>query len=58
MWAISATARSNASAFALDGFVDPLTLRTNCSAAACTSSFVAAGSKLWRVWMFLHMLRA
>ncbi len=58
MCAISATARSNASAFAFDGFVEPLTFRTNCSAAAWTSSLVAAGSKLWRVWMFLHMLRA
>jgi len=28
MWAISATARSNASAFAWDGFVDPLIFRT------------------------------
>jgi hypothetical protein len=58
MCAISTTARSNASAFAFDGLVDPLTLRTNWSAAACTSSFVAAGSKLWRGWMFLHMTRA
>ncbi|MCU1468981.1 MAG: hypothetical protein JWQ39_130 [Glaciihabitans sp.] len=28
MWAISCTARSNASVLALDGLVDPLILRT------------------------------
>lgn len=39
----------------LEGLVVPAILRTYCSAAACTSSFVAAGSKLWRVWMFRHM---
>ena len=46
MWAISATARLNAYSLAFDGFVDPLILRTYCKAAACTSSPVAAGSKL------------
>jgi hypothetical protein len=46
MWAISCTARSNAASFALDGFVMPLTLRTYCSAAECTSSELAGGSKL------------
>ena len=55
MWAISCTARSNASSLALEGFVAPLILRTYCRAAACTSSSFAAGSKLWRVWMFRHM---
>jgi hypothetical protein len=30
-------------------------LRTYWSAASWTSSGVAAGSKLWRVLMFLHM---
>ena len=55
MWAISSTARLNASSLAFDGLVAPLILRTYCSAAACTSSWVAAGSKLWRTWMFRHM---
>ena len=55
MWAISCTARSKASWFAFDGFVVPAILRTYCRAAAWTSSVVAAGSKLWRVWMFRHM---
>ena len=55
MCAISCTARLNASSLALEGFVDPLILRTYCSAAASTSSWLAAGSKLWRTWMFLHM---
>src|SRR5581483_5120296 len=44
--ATSATARSNAASFAFDGLVIPLTLRTNCSAAACTSSSVVGGAKL------------
>ena len=56
--AISPTARSNASAFAWDGFVKPLTLRTYCSAAPWTSSSVAGGSKLNSVWMFRHMWRS
>jgi len=51
----SATARSNAASLALDGWVDPLTLRTYWSAAASTSSGVAAGSKLWSTLMFLHI---
>ena len=53
--AISSTARSNAASFAFDGFCDPLTLRTYCSAAARTSSSLTGGSKLWSVLMFLHM---
>ena len=44
--ATSSTARSKASAFAREGFVEPLTLRTYWSAAARTSSSVAGGSKL------------
>ena len=44
--AISCTARSNTAWFACDGFVMPLTLRTYCSAAACTSSELVGGSKL------------
>ena len=42
----SSTARANAASFAFDGFVEPLILRTYWSAAASTSSGVAAGSKL------------
>ena len=40
---------------AADGFVVPLTFRTNCSAAAVTSSLVAGGSKLWSGRMLRHM---
>src|SRR5205823_3964221 len=54
--ATSSTARSNASSFAREGFVNPLILRTYWSAAARTSSSVAGGSKLKSVWMFRHML--
>lgn len=57
MWAICSTAKSNASALAWEGFVVPAILRTYCNAAAWTSSEVAAGSKLWRVRMFLHMIQ-
>lgn len=53
--AMSSTARPNASSFAFDGFVEPLTLRTYWSAAARISSSVAGGSKLWSVLMFRHM---
>ena len=42
----TSTARSKACAFACDGFVKPLILRTYCSAAARTSSWLAGGSKL------------
>src|SRR3954451_2304507 len=55
MWAISSTARSKTAWFAADGLVLPLTLRTYCNAAACTSSWVAGGSKLCRVRMLRHM---
>ena len=44
--ATSSTARSNASAFACEGLVEPLILRTYWSAEARTSSSVAGGSKL------------
>jgi hypothetical protein len=44
-----------ASCLALDGLVVPLTLRTNCKAAAWTSSSVALGSKLCSVWIDRHM---
>jgi len=49
-------ARSNTSSFALDGFVNPLSFRTNCSDDAWISSAVAGGSKLWRVLIFLHII--
>ncbi len=55
MCAISCTARLNAASFAFDGLFIPLTLRTYWSAAASTSSEVAAGSKLWRTRMLRHM---
>ena len=54
--ATSSTAWANATSFAFDGFEEPLTFRTYCSAAAAISSSVAGGSKLWSVLMFLHML--
>lgn len=53
--ATSAIACSNTSALARDGEREPLSLRTYWVAAARTSSDVAGGSKLWRVWMLLHM---
>jgi hypothetical protein len=53
--ATACTARSKASAFAREGRVNPLTLRTYCRAAARTSSSVAGGSKLKRVRMLRHM---
>jgi hypothetical protein len=43
---MSSTAASNVTSFAFEGLVKPLILRTNCNAAARTSSSVAAGSKL------------
>jgi len=47
-----------ASAFAWEGLVEPLILRTYCRAEAWISSSVAGGSKLWRVLMFLHISRS
>jgi hypothetical protein len=46
----------NDSSFAFDGFVKPLILRTNCSAAARTSSSVVGGSKLKSGLIFRHIL--
>src|SRR5680860_760539 len=57
-WATSSTVRLKASALACDGLVEPLTLRTYCSAAARISSLLAGGSKLWSVRMFRHMKTA
>ena len=51
----AATARLNAASLAFEGFVEPLILRTYCSAASWASSRDAGGSKLWRVLMFRHM---
>src|SRR5262249_45366502 len=51
----SSTARSNATAFTLDGALKPLNFRTNCSDAAQISSSVAGGSKLNSVLMLLHI---
>src|SRR5205814_2729519 len=56
--ATSSIARSNASSFAFDGALNPLSLRTNCSEAARISSSVAGGSKLKSVLIFLHMARS
>jgi hypothetical protein len=53
--AISSTQASNASWLARDGTRYPLTLRTNWSAAARTSSSVAAASGRRRVLMLRHM---
>src|SRR5947208_7371099 len=55
--AISDTARSKTSRFAADGDRVPLTLRTNCKAAAVTSSSVA-GSSPRNVTMLRHMTRS
>src|SRR5260221_10582642 len=53
--ATSSTARSNASSFAFDGLVKPLSLRTNWTAEARISSSVAGGSKLNNVLILRHM---
>src|SRR6185437_8403024 len=54
--AISSMAFSNASSLALDGLLNLVILRTNCSEAACTSSSVTGGSKLKSVLIFLHII--
>jgi hypothetical protein len=51
----SSTARLNAASLTLDGFVNPLSLRTNCSADARISSSLAGGSKLNSVRIFRHI---
>jgi hypothetical protein len=55
--AISAAARSIGSRVVALSDPTPVTLRTYCSAAAYTSSEVAAGSSPRRTVMFLHMLK-
>src|SRR5262245_66019473 len=52
---ISSTARWNAASLAFEGCVNPLSLRTNCSADARISSSVAGGSELDMVRMFQHI---
>src|SRR3954447_158214 len=52
----SETARLKASALACDGELKPESLRTNCSAEAWISAWVAGGSKLNRVLMLRHMV--
>src|ERR1700722_13686824 len=54
--ATSCTARSNAARLALEGLLNPLSLRTNCSEDALISSSVAGGSKLKSVLMLRHMV--
>jgi hypothetical protein len=39
----------------LDGLLNPLIFRTNCRAAARTSSSVAGGLKLNKIFMLRHM---
>ena len=53
--ATSSTASSKAAALTFEGRVKPLSLRTNCSDAARTSSSVAGGSKLNSVLILRHM---
>ena len=54
--ATSSTAWSNAAALACEGFVNPLSFRTNWAEAARISSSVAGGSKLKSVLMLRHMM--
>src|SRR5271169_1691509 len=53
--AISSMAARNWTSLAFDGLLKPLTFLTNWSEATLTSSFVAGGSKLKSVFMFLHI---
>src|SRR6266513_1521525 len=53
--AISSTATSKAASCRDDGLTNPLTLRTNCLAAARISSSVATTSEWRRVLMLRHM---
>jgi uncharacterized protein len=54
--AISTTAASKASWFTLEGLFIPLTLRTNCNAAAEISAGVTGASGWRRTLMLLHMI--
>src|SRR5579864_7080549 len=53
--ATSSIAARNAGSFAFDGLVKPLIFLTNWSDAARISSSVTGGSKLKRVFIFLHI---
>ena len=53
--ATSSIAVEKAASLVFEGLVKPLILRTNCNAAARTSSSVTGGSKLNSVLIFLHM---
>jgi len=55
MAAISSTAAVKVASFVFDGLLNPVILRTYCSAAARVSSSVTGGSKLNSVLMFLHI---
>src|SRR6266496_3311675 len=52
----SETARLNASVLACDGELNPESFRTNCSAEAWISAWVAGGSKLNSVLILRHMV--
>ena len=52
---MSATSRSKAPLFDLDGTLNPLIFLTNCREASRISASVAGGWKLYSVLMFLHM---
>jgi hypothetical protein len=54
--ATSATAQLKAFSFTAEGLANPLIFLTNCRAAACISSSVAGGLKLYSTLMFLHTL--
>src|SRR5215813_4477937 len=56
-FATSSTARANTASLDLDGFVKPLSLRTNWRDDARISSPVAGGVKLCSVLMLRHMDR-
>ena len=53
---ISSTAARNGPSFVLDGLLKPLIFLTNWSDAARISSSVTGGSKLKRIFIFLHIL--
>src|SRR5579871_4513831 len=52
---ISSTALAKELSFAFEGLLNPVILRTNCRAAARTSSSVTGGSKLNRILILRHI---
>jgi hypothetical protein len=56
VFAISSIAVSKASELAAEGLLNPLNLRTNCTAAARISSSLAGGAKLCSCLMFRHII--